>query len=537
MSTITKSQAQNPESVILSTTGQIGYLFKVQESGKIIVSLPGQNPNLIDAEAIVRSYCPIEQRDLISITRGISSNAAGVAHAANELRGKRVLLSANGKSRVGIINRVEPDDEDHKIFLAVEGSVAVVSASDVRELEERPQDFYISVDVVEAGTFIFWLKDFIKVDVHYTIAAKRVRISASVSSIIDPQICFSAQQVKITYQDLAGVDEPDSLQAYSVDCDAVTLSPDQTGFSLFSAALVSVESLISLKYTALLYKSGSSAPYGIEFDKATTFALELSGADNEVVSGLLGSASFAGKTYSVCEISLPIDGNLLMITVDAEKLKYGTYDWSRDTSDIKVPVLRNFGDSRRQELITYSDSSSKLWISASRLGLVAGQSVLVTALPDSFTKVGLNGNEAASESGAFRFTVGGPDSRIVFLEEVSQRENSNMHWRYELVDESGAVNYFALNLLPENIFPAEHKPILLRYKDSWAAYQLQVAPVTSLMQKFFNSRDELTNYLGLVRFVTAGKANSLLNATTDLLEPAEKLLAAVRAIVSDTWEQ
>ncbi len=532
MSTITKSQAQTPLYVILSTTGQIGYQFKVEQAGKIIVSLPGQNPNLIDADAIVRSCSPIEQRDLISITRGISSNADGVAHAANELRGKRVLLTANGKSRVGVINRVEKTDDDHKIFLAIEGSVAVISASEVRELEERPQDFYISVDVIEAGTFVFWLKDFVRVDVHYTIAAKRLRISAAVSSVIDPQICFSAQQVKITHQDLAAVDESDNLQAYAVDCDAVTLSPDQTLFNLFSAALTSVESLISLKYTALIYKSGDSKPQGIQFDKATSFALELKDTEKEIVRRLLGRASFAGNSYSVCEISLPTP-HLLMITVDSETLVYSSFDWSRDTSEIQVPELRKFDDSARIELITYTNSSNKLFIRANRLGLVAGQTVLVIGLPDTFTKVGLNGNEASSENSAFRFTVVGPESSIVFSEEVSQRDNGAKHWRYELYDESGSVNYFALNFLPEIIFPAAHKPALLQYKQSWAAYLQKVESVTISLQKLLKSRSDQPNYLALVRFVTDGKADLLVDATEDLVEPAKTLLAAVRVIVSD----
>jgi len=536
MSTVTKSQAQNPEAVIFSTTGQIGYLFNVTQPGKIFVSLPGQNPKLIDAEAIVRSYSPVEQRDLISITRGISSNAIGVAHAATELHGKRVLLTALGKSRVGIINRVENLDDGYKIFLAVEGSVAVISASDVQELEERPQDYFISVDVIEAGKLIFWLKDFVKVDVLYTIAAKRLRVSAAVSSAIDPQICFTAQQVKITYQDLAAVDEPDSLQAYTVDCDEVSISPDQTGFNLFSASLSAVESLISLKYTALSYKSGSSAPSYIAFDKAITLALELTDANTDIVHGLLGSANYAGKTHLVSDTTLLIDKSVLLITVASEKLRYGDYDWNRESSDVKVPVLKNFGDSRRQELIIYRDSVSKLLIYAGKLGLTAGQTILVTGLPNSYTKVGVMGAEVSRQSAVFRFTIGSADERIAFLEEVSQRDNEKVHFRFVLIDDSGAVNYNGLNLLPEPVFPADHKPTLLRYKDSWAAYQLRVKPVTKLMQEFMNSQEELTNFLALTRLIKAGKADSMLDATTDLVEPAEKLLAAVRAIISDTWE-
>ncbi|MDX1988791.1 MAG: hypothetical protein SFV17_19050 [Candidatus Obscuribacter sp.] len=530
-----KTKAQNPEAVVFSTSGQIGYLFKAVEAGTMTIALPGQNPQLLDPEAIVQSYNPLEQRDLISITRGVYSNEEGIAHAAKELKGKRVLLADNKKSRVGTINHIEGNDtEGHKIFLAVEGSVAVINARDVIELEERPQDFFITVQTLDSGEFIFWLKDFVKVDVSYTLAAKRVRISATVCSIIDPEIIFTASTVMITDQDLSCVDDLEGLERYEIACGEVRLSPEQTGFNLYSAPLSKLEEITSLSFNGFFYKSGRQ---GIEFTKSRTFILTAREPENfsAALKNMRGRAAFEGKTYQVHNTEISQSDGLWLINTDSKQLTYGDSDWSARSDETAVPVLRNASESARLELVTYTDKLRKLTIYASKLGLEAGQTVLATGLPDSLNEICCNRSAIPVENGVARFSVDNSSSSVEFLNKESGISNTKWHTSYALIDDSGAIDYHSLSRLPAQILQDLAKTFLLRFNDSWQIYLRKTEPKRDLLQRLVHSETKYTNHLAVLRLVKSGQLDEIEEATEDLREPAEQLLEAIKSTVTEVW--
>jgi hypothetical protein len=465
----------------------------------------------------------------------------GVAHAAKELQGKRVLISDHSKSRVGIINRVEKtDDERNLIFLAVEGAVAIIDASEVKELEERPQDFFITVDVIEAGSFIFWLKNFVNVDVLYTIAPKRLRVSAAVRSAIDPELSFTATEVKITHQDLASVDSPESLQAYAVQCQEVKLSPDQTGFMLFSAAVQSIELINTLRFTGQIKTDNNNR--GLNFNKAQGIVVTLANAEDgkPPLDGLIGKATLNGSTYQIDKTVFDSSDNTWTFTASSNALVYGSYDWKADQSDKHRFSLSTESESgsKSEALVTYKDTTDQQKTKAFYLGIEAGETVLVTELPSSFTRVSVKSStdKAAAPvlvpviAGSAKISVTDENQVISFDKEISRENLPEAHSTFPLVGSDGTIAYHRLIQLPEALLTADVKALLLAYKQTWEVYKQVVAKELTQIQALVDYYPDKSNYLALIKLIQSGQVDSVVNQTIILQTPALNLIEALRQL-------
>ncbi len=543
------AKAVDPKAVIFSMNGDLGCLYNVQKAGSVLVCLPGPNPGLIDGSGIVGSCSPVvSQLNLISISSDVSSTAEGIANAAKVLLNRRVQIVANHKSRVGIITHVEKDEDSvHRVFLAGSGGVEAIKARDIEELQERPQEFFFNVQVSEPGTFVLWLKNFVSVDVNYTLSPKRLRVNASVRSKLEPLISFTPEQVTITTQALASLNDQENLQGYTVSCSQVSVSTDATRFRLFSGLLEDFEQHTCLKYLGFL-SNASGTTTGIDFEKATTFKIKLVQANQDteqkLVEGLLGACSFASAeagtdasvNYSVCEVSRSSEERTWLISVDGKKLTYDNLTWTRETSSTTVPVLIKHSDSERLELVTYKNTAVSLCIRSFKLEITDGP-VLVKCLPPAFTKVGVTGNEVIRTEDGFKFSVTENNIVIVFTQEVSQKDKLEKHSNYLLMSQDGTVRYSALGSLPESIFGSAEKPNLLRYQKNWAAYQTRVAPLLAAIKSRLEPKSGEPDYPEFVRFVKNGELDSFEEFTADLKEPAEELLAVVRTIAVETWNR